>query len=168
MAAIDTRNGAARMKYDMTRKVAATDIVSWEQAQAMVPVLKEIAEELGKQIIFVDFDRSKFEKAMTDFVVVEVGESSDGTSGKFFITQGVGCDCCRDMFLIPPGQSGSILHTGSTVFVDDQDKISSVRGIMREHMPKVVQRLKTLGVRIISKSIPAERLEKMFPGRVSA
>ena len=55
----------------------------------------------------------------------------------------------------------------STVIVDEYDKISSVRGIMREHMPKVVERLKKLGVRIISKSIPAEKLEKMFPGKVS-
>ena len=38
---------------------------------------------------------------------------------------------------------------------------------IREHMPKVVDRLKKLGVRIISKSIPAEKLEKMFPGKVS-
>ena len=28
VAAIDTRNGAARMKYDMTRKLAVTDILS--------------------------------------------------------------------------------------------------------------------------------------------
>jgi DNA-directed RNA polymerase alpha subunit len=59
-----------------------------------------------------------------------------------------------------------ILQTGSNVLVDDQDKVSSVRGIMREHMPKVVERLKKLGVRIISKSIPADKLEEIFPGKV--
>lgn len=47
VAGIDTRNGAARLKYDMTRKVATTDIVSREQLEAMRPVLREIAEELG-------------------------------------------------------------------------------------------------------------------------
>jgi hypothetical protein len=163
-AAIDTTNGAARMKYDMTRKVATTDIVSWEQLQAMKSVLRDIAEELGKTLIEVDFDR--FDKSYTDYVALEVGQSSDGSSGKFFIVEGVACDCCRDMFLIAPGQCGSILHTGSTVMVDDQDKVSSVRGIMREHMSKVVDRLKKVGVRIISKSIPADKLEKMFPGKV--
>jgi len=152
------------MKYDMTRKVATTDIVSWEQLQAMRPVLKDIAEELGKTYIEVDFD--KFDKSYTDYVAIEVGQSSDGSSGKFFLLEGVACDCCRDMFLIPPGQCGAILHSGSTVLVDDQDKVSSVRGIMREHMSKVVERLKMLGVRIISKSIPADKLEKMFPGKV--
>ena len=75
-------------------------------------------------------------------------------------------DSCRDMFLIAPGQCSAILHTSSTVVVDDQDKVSSVRGIMREHMPKVVDRPNKLGVRIISKSIPADKLEKMFPGKV--
>ena len=44
--------------------------------------------------------------------------------------------------------------------------VGSSPGVSTSPLTKVVERLKMLGVRIISKSIPADKLEKMFPGKV--
>ena len=157
--------GQAIMRYNDYVRETQCEVQSPSHLQRQKEFVQQIGEEIGKEVVFQGlWDPKTFPNCLIDVIYFEVATTADGTSGAFFELQG-NVDFLRDVFSIPAGQAGSVLHTGSTVILDDLHRFSIVRGIMKEHIRRIIDRINDHGVQVESVTIPEHKLRALFPNQ---